>query len=236
MQLTEKIDFLMKEKGINKSELSRQSGIPYMTIINFYEKGTENVKLSTLKKLAKYFNVSLDYLANDEITTFREKAPDKLSEARRVIPDRLAENYYELDEPNRDQLVKYSDVLVSAYRYSKKEKPVVYSYEMDVVSEGDKERYDLIASAPGHESVRIKDVLPHMTLAMKMAQEFDLKGVKLEDIPEEIGKFKIRHYRTKAPENTYAAKGGGFIPLNMTPEEMDRFAQELEKYSNKHRE
>lgn len=48
--LTDKLDFLMKERGINRKEFSRQSGIPYMTIVNFYEKGTENVKLSTLKK------------------------------------------------------------------------------------------------------------------------------------------------------------------------------------------
>jgi repressor LexA len=67
MKLTEKLDFLMKERGINKMDLSKYSGIPYTTIINFYEKGTENVKLSTLRKLAKYFNVSLDYLADDKI-------------------------------------------------------------------------------------------------------------------------------------------------------------------------
>ena len=66
MKLTDKLDLLMDEKKINKMELSKHSGIPYTTIINFYEKGTENVKLSTLRKLANYFNVSLDYLADDE--------------------------------------------------------------------------------------------------------------------------------------------------------------------------
>jgi DNA-binding Xre family transcriptional regulator len=65
--LTDKIDVLMFEKGINKSELSRDSGIPYMTIVNFYEKGTDNVKLSTLKKLANFFNCSLDFIADDDI-------------------------------------------------------------------------------------------------------------------------------------------------------------------------
>ena len=39
-----------------------------MTIVNFYNKGTENVKLSTLKKLAGFFSVSLDYIADDNIT------------------------------------------------------------------------------------------------------------------------------------------------------------------------
>lgn len=66
MRLTDKLDQLMIEKKINRMELSKQSGIPYTTIVNFYEKGTDNVKLSTLKKLAKYFGVSLDYLADDD--------------------------------------------------------------------------------------------------------------------------------------------------------------------------
>lgn len=48
-------------------DLSRGSGVPYMTIVNFYEKGTENVKLSTLRKLANYFECSLDHLVDDNM-------------------------------------------------------------------------------------------------------------------------------------------------------------------------
>ncbi len=68
MTMTEKLDELMAERGINKSQLSRLSGIPYMTIVNFYEKGTENIKRSTLVKLSRYFEVTVDYLIIDEET------------------------------------------------------------------------------------------------------------------------------------------------------------------------
>lgn len=68
MGLTDKLDLLMKEKNINKAELARESGIPYTTIDGFYKKGTENAKLSTLKKLCAYFNCSLDFLADDNIS------------------------------------------------------------------------------------------------------------------------------------------------------------------------
>ena len=68
MTMTEKLDILMSERGINKSQLSRLSGIPYMTIVNFYEKGTENIKRSTLIKLSRYFDVTVDYLIIDEET------------------------------------------------------------------------------------------------------------------------------------------------------------------------
>lgn len=65
MGLTEKLDILMKDKNINKAELARESGVPYTTIDGFYKKGSENAKLSTLKKLCAYFDCSLDFLADD---------------------------------------------------------------------------------------------------------------------------------------------------------------------------
>ena len=68
MGLTDKLDVLMKEKNISKAELARGSGVPYTTIDGFYKKGSENAKLSTLKKLCSYFNCSLDFLADDAIS------------------------------------------------------------------------------------------------------------------------------------------------------------------------
>lgn len=67
MSFTDKLNALMVEKGINKSILSKESGIPYTTIAGFYAKGTDNVKLSTLKKLSGYFNCSIDFLTNEEV-------------------------------------------------------------------------------------------------------------------------------------------------------------------------
>lgn len=67
MGLTDKLDKLMIEKGLNKSQLAKESDIPYTTIDGLYKKGTDNVKLSTLKKLASFFECSLDYLADDEV-------------------------------------------------------------------------------------------------------------------------------------------------------------------------
>ena len=66
MSFTDKLDALMAEKGINKSVLSKESGIPYTTIAGFYTKGTDNVKLSTLKKLSSYLGCTIDYLADDD--------------------------------------------------------------------------------------------------------------------------------------------------------------------------
>ena len=67
MGLTDKLDLLMRERNINKADLARESGVPYTTIDGFYKKGSENAKLSTLKKLCTYFNCTLDYLADDDV-------------------------------------------------------------------------------------------------------------------------------------------------------------------------
>ena len=67
MGLTDKLDILMKERNISKADLARESGVPYTTIDGFYKKGSENAKLSTLKKLCNSFNCTLDYLADDAV-------------------------------------------------------------------------------------------------------------------------------------------------------------------------
>ena len=108
MTLTEKLDMLMKEKGINKAELSRGSGIPYTTIVNFYEKGTENVKLSTLKKLADYFNCSLDYLVDDNIT---EKEESKQSNTFETIAAHF--DGEEFTEEEQEEINNYIQFLLA---------------------------------------------------------------------------------------------------------------------------
>lgn len=72
MKLTDKLDILLKERGLNRRQFSEQAGIPYMTVVNFYEKGTDNVKLSNLKKISSFFGVSLDYIADDNIENIKK--------------------------------------------------------------------------------------------------------------------------------------------------------------------
>lgn len=68
MDFLEKLDFLMHRFDLTKTTLSQKSGIPYTTIDAWYKKGYEGLKLTTLRKLAQYFNTSLDYWCEDEIT------------------------------------------------------------------------------------------------------------------------------------------------------------------------
>ncbi|MEG0340072.1 MAG: helix-turn-helix transcriptional regulator [Oscillospiraceae bacterium] len=67
MNFLAKVDFLMKSKKLNKHTLSIECNIPYTTIDGWYKKGYEAAKLSTAKKLADYFETTIDYLVRDDI-------------------------------------------------------------------------------------------------------------------------------------------------------------------------
>lgn len=68
MDFLQKLDFLMEKYGLNKNSMSQNSGIPYTTIDGWYKKGYDGLKLSTFKKLAEYFNTTLDFWIKDDIT------------------------------------------------------------------------------------------------------------------------------------------------------------------------
>lgn len=66
MDFLQKLDFLMDKYGLNKLTLSQNSGIPYPTVVGWYKKGYEGLKLTTLRKLSDYFNTVLDYWVNED--------------------------------------------------------------------------------------------------------------------------------------------------------------------------
>lgn len=61
----ENLSALMDAKKINRRQLSIGSGIPYSTIDTIFKK-SDDVRLSTLIKLADFFSVSLDFLVRGE--------------------------------------------------------------------------------------------------------------------------------------------------------------------------
>ena len=56
-----RIKQLRQEKGLKQEELAKEFGIAQQTISN-YEKGIREPDITTLKKLADFFDVSLDFL------------------------------------------------------------------------------------------------------------------------------------------------------------------------------
>lgn len=69
MTFNEKIDKYMKDNNITDlKQFANLVDIPYTTLRDFYKKeSADNSRLSTIRKLSKYMNCTMDYLAYDEI-------------------------------------------------------------------------------------------------------------------------------------------------------------------------
>lgn len=74
MTFNEKIDKFIAENNIpNLKQFAIQAGIPYTTLRDFYDKqSADNSRMSTIRKLSKYMQCSMDYLAYDEIVDKNE--------------------------------------------------------------------------------------------------------------------------------------------------------------------
>lgn len=92
MNFIDKLNMLMENRGIKRSDLSRGSGLSYTTIDGLYKKGFDNMKLQTLKSIADYFEVSIDYLVNDDFIEIEGADSEE---------QRLLAKYRELDDMGR---------------------------------------------------------------------------------------------------------------------------------------
>ncbi len=69
MDLTEKLQFLMKKNNIkNISQLSKETNIPYTTLKSIFDGDVNDIRLSTSRKLSDFFKITLDELLDDDIS------------------------------------------------------------------------------------------------------------------------------------------------------------------------
>lgn len=67
MNMYDRIDTLLKEKRINKRQLSLDLDIPYTTLVSMFKRKSTSVDIETIKKIANILDVDLDFLATGEI-------------------------------------------------------------------------------------------------------------------------------------------------------------------------
>ena len=92
MSLGEKIKELRTQKGLSQEELGKAMGVHY-THVSRYERNQSTPSIEALKKLAKIFGVSTDYLLFENI--------DKMAFGDIQDPD-LLHQFQELDGLNDD--------------------------------------------------------------------------------------------------------------------------------------
>lgn len=99
MDFLEKLDMLIKKNGLNKRSFSDACGIPYTTIINWYNRGYNGLQLATVKKISDFFGTNLDFWAKENIVD-----PDygKTAGFDVTAPEmHLIEKYRDLDDRGR---------------------------------------------------------------------------------------------------------------------------------------
>ena len=122
----ENLDKLMSDNGLNKRQLSLKSGVPYTTIVGFYEKGYEKTKLSTLRALANYFHVTLDYLVYGESNQINTSETDIFTNIKNTLGENIAMHtakYIKLDNEDKSRIDERMDVLLENEKY-KEDTPI----------------------------------------------------------------------------------------------------------------
>lgn len=66
--LSRNIKTLAYEKDKNLKQISIESGVNYSSLLNWTRGVVKNPGIDNLRKLAKYFGVSLDKLVNEDIS------------------------------------------------------------------------------------------------------------------------------------------------------------------------
>lgn len=99
MSFSKKIDMLMSENNIkNLRQLANEVDIPYTTLWDYYSNPIrfEKANLTYIKRIAKYLNCTVDYLAYEEITNHNQIKLDEVdSIEKKNSLDELDTLYYE---------------------------------------------------------------------------------------------------------------------------------------------
>ena len=111
MTLLEKIIFLSKERGLNRKALSDQSGIPYTTVSNWFQRGCDSMNLSTFARLCRFFGVTMESMAyDDKDIVYLPAAEFESGNNLSIEASIIARTYENAPEGMKDSVAKLLDV------------------------------------------------------------------------------------------------------------------------------
>ena len=76
-------EHLLQEKGVTRYQVSKATGIPQTTLSTWKTRGTDP-SVSTMKRLADYFDVSMEYLVTGKDAMHPQITPVDWAEERKV--------------------------------------------------------------------------------------------------------------------------------------------------------
>lgn len=123
MTLLENIESLMDASGIKtKAALAKFTGLPYTTVDGFWKKGTENIRLKTVKKISSAFCCTLDYLVygKDGQSADISALYTKLLKNERAMD--AVQKFLQMDAADQIRIAERIDMLLEDPKYEEKRK------------------------------------------------------------------------------------------------------------------
>ncbi|MFA6301665.1 MAG: helix-turn-helix transcriptional regulator [Legionella sp.] len=115
--LSQNLSRLMKENNVSESELSRALGLPYNTIHRLISGDTTDPRISTLKSIAAYFNVSLDALFNpNSLSYVNENMKSEESEINEALLHYILKHSHRLYPATQGTNSDYADFVLELFR------------------------------------------------------------------------------------------------------------------------
>lgn len=109
----ERLEYIRLERNLTQKELAKELGIS-ASMLSKYEKGKSHPNDIQLNKIAKYFNVSADFLLGNTNTAIMSNTTKDLDEAYIFIPKEIR------NSPDAILLLRsYIDFLVFMYNTKK---------------------------------------------------------------------------------------------------------------------
>ena len=103
---------LLDEKKLKNSDVSRATGISNMTLSD-WKRGKTKPKTDTMKKIANFLGVSLDYLMGNEIDEYSDEMAEKDKKLRH-LPSKIKDYALilsEMPEEQQEHIMSLIDML-----------------------------------------------------------------------------------------------------------------------------
>lgn len=111
--LSERLKILRQEKNVLQKDIANYLNIS-ASAYGFYEQGKRTPDANIIKKLADYFNVSVDYLIGK--TNIKESADDILNNENYTIALHSDHDYDELPDEARQEIANFIEYIKNKYK------------------------------------------------------------------------------------------------------------------------
>ena len=111
--ICDRIRALREKTGMSARKFAEEMGMKYTTYYG-YETGSREPGSDSIVALAKYYNVTTDYILGIE----KSPAPAEADTGDKRLDD-IIENYHQLNEAGKDDLAKHAEHLTYIPEYKK---------------------------------------------------------------------------------------------------------------------